>query len=63
MYGLYNKLAPFLNELIFCPETKNNRQFYILKLFFSSHDNQFSCPVTSFPSKKNYMGHICQNYM
>ena len=47
IYGLYNKSAPFFGDLIFFPETKNNYQFYILKLFFSSYDNRFSCPVTS----------------
>ena len=46
-YGLYNKSAPFFGDLIFFKRQKINSRFYILKLFFSSHDNRFSCPVTS----------------
>ena len=46
IYGLYNKSAPFFGDLKNFPETKNKSQFCILKLFFLSHDNYFSCPVT-----------------
>ena len=43
----YNKLAPFFGNFKNFPETKNNSRFYILKVFFPSHDDRFSCPVTS----------------
>ena len=29
------------------PKTNNNNRFYVLKVFFSSHDNRFSVHVTS----------------
>ena len=40
-----------INRLLFrrfkvFPETKNNSQFYILKLFFLSYDNRFPCRFT-----------------
>ena len=38
---------PLFRRLKMFPETKNNSRFYILKLFFSSHDNRFSSPNTS----------------
>ena len=47
IYGLYIKLAPFFGDLKNFPETKNNSRFYILKLYFLLHYNQFSCSVTS----------------
>ena len=52
IYGLYIKLAPFFGDLNFFQRqshkvAKNNSRFYILKLFISLHDSQFSCPITS----------------
>ena len=47
IYGLYIKSAPFFGDLKKFPETKNNNRFYILKLYFLLHYNQFSCSVTS----------------
>ena len=41
------KSAPFFGDLKNFPETKNNSRFYILKLYFLLHYNQFSCSVTS----------------
>ena len=48
IYGLYIKSAPFFGDLKKFPETKNNSRFYILKLYFLLHYNQFSHSVTSF---------------
>ena len=47
IYGLYIKSAPFFGDLKKFLETKNNSRFYILKLYFLLHYNQFSCSVTS----------------
>ena len=47
IYGLYIKSAPFFGDLKIFPETNNNSQFYILKLYFLLHNNRFSCAVTS----------------
>ena len=41
------KRPPFLDDLESLPETNNNNRFYILNLFYSSHNNWFSCPGTS----------------
>ena len=40
-------MGPFFRRFNFFQRQKNNSRFYILKLFFSMHDNQFSSPVTS----------------
>ena len=47
IYDLFIKSAPFFGDLKNVPETKNSSKFYILKLYFLLHYNQFSCSVTS----------------
>ena len=47
IYGLYNKLAPFFQWFKEFSRDKKLQPILYLKLFFSSHDNRFSCPVTS----------------
>ena len=47
IYGLYIKIGPFFGDLKKIPETKNNSRFFILKLYFLLHYNQFYCSVNS----------------
>ena len=45
IYGLY-KNQPLFSAIWIFSKTKNNSRFYVLKLFFSSYDNRFSCLIT-----------------
>ena len=40
-------IGPFFGDLKNFPETKNKSRFYILKLYFLLHYNQFYCSVNS----------------
>ena len=62
IYGLYIKLAPFFGDLKKFPETKNNSRFYILKLYFLLHYNQFSRSVTSLLNIDFKVGVFCLKY-
>ena len=47
VYMVYIIKRPFLCDLENVPETINNNRCHILQLFFSLHDNLFSCAVPS----------------
>ena len=48
VYMVYILNRPlFFGDLKKIPETKNNSRFYILKLYFLLHYNQFYCSVNN----------------